>query len=259
MRRSLLAVPLLLLCACPKPAPETQSTLLSKVKVGLSERDAKLTSYRLAGATREQGLVGTFEFTYRAPNKVRGQLIKPQRRTYAFDGSRLYDLQPDEKRFTAYELKLPQEKAALYLNQTFAPFASEGFRAPLLLREGVTATRVALPRAPEAVEVVMVTKDEAGQALTVTYRLRWPALDFLGKKSELAGQVEEVRVEEETCDETLKMCFPKKYTHWEGANPVATTELSRVEVNPQIPAGEFTLHAPEGFEAKDQQLVETGP
>ena len=258
MRRFLLAVavPLALLTACPKKADESAASLLSRVKVGLSERDAKLTSYRISGVTREQGLEAAFDFAYRAPNKVRGELTKPQRRTYAFDGSKLYDLQPDEKRFTAYELKLSQEKAALFLNQTFSPFASEGFRVPLLMSEGVTVTRVALPKAPEAVEVVLVTKDEASKTLTVTYQLRWPALDFLGKKTELGGNISEVRVDEEHCDEKLKLCFPKKFTHWEGKDPVATTLLTKVEVNPQIPAGEFTLQAPEGFEVKNQQFVE---
>ena len=259
MRRLLLPVPLLFaLAACPKPAPEGGKNLLSQVKAGLAERDAKVSSYRLVGATREQGLEAGFEFSYRAPNKMRGQLTRPQRRTFSFDGAKLFDLQQDEKRFTAYEMKLPPEKSALFLTQTFSPFASEGYRVPLLLREGVTVTRTAHPKAPEAVEVKMETKDEAGQTLSVVYHLRWPALDFLGKRSETGGQVVEVRVDEEHCEEALKMCFPKKLTQWDGKNPIATTVLSKVEINPQIPAGEFTLSAPEGFDAKDQQLVEQG-
>ncbi|MHB8877153.1 MAG: LolA family protein [Myxococcaceae bacterium] len=263
MRRALviliLALPLIALPGCPK-SPEASSgeSLLSQVKVRLSARDAKLSSYRLEGTTREQGLEASFGFAYRAPNKVRGELIKPQRRTWSFDGSKLYDLQPDEKRFTVYELKLPQDKAALLLNQTFSPFASEGFRVPLLLQQGVSVTRIKVPKAADAVEVKMQSKDEAGGAITVTYVLRWPALDFLSKKTEVEGRTSEVRVDEEKCDEALGMCFPQKYTHWEGKDPAATTVLSKVELNPQIPAGEFTLMAPEGFEAKSQQFVEEG-
>ena len=124
------------------------------------------------------------------------------------------------------------------------------------MQQGVTVTRTKVPRAAEAVEVKMQSKDEAGGDLTVTYLLRWPALDFLSKRTGLEGRTSEVRVDEEKCDEALGMCFPQKYTHWEGNDPAATTVLSKVEINPQIPAGEFTLQAPEGFEAKNQQFME---
>ncbi len=259
MRRALWLALLLLTAACPKPAGDSAKDLLSQLKAGLAERDAKVSSYRLEGVTREQGLEASFQFAYRAPNKLRGVLVRPERRTFAFDGARLYDLQPDGKRFTAYELKLPEAKAAQFLNQTFSVFVSEGFRVPLLLSRGVTVTRAAHPKAREAVEVKVQTQDDSGQALTVTYSLRWPACDFLGKKLELAGKTSETRVDEEHCEPKLGLCFPRQLTLWEGKAPVNTTLLTKVEINPQIPAGEFTLSAPEGFEAQSHELVEKAP
>jgi outer membrane lipoprotein-sorting protein len=246
---------LLLLAGCPKK-DETTAQLLSQVKQGLTDRDSKVQSYRLAGMTREQGLEAKFEFEYRAPNKMKGELKSPQARTFSYDGEKLFEVLPDEKKFVAYDMKLPPEKSALFLTQTFSPFAPEGFRAPLLLREGLTVSRSTHPKAPEAIEVKLATVDEAGQSLNVTYVFRWPALDFLSKKMESGGNVMEVRVDDEQCEAALKLCFPRQLTHWEGKNPAATTTMSKIEINPIIPNGQFTLVAPEGFEEKVQALVE---
>lgn len=226
------------------------------MKQGLAERDFKLQRYHLAGRVQEQGQEATFEFFYRFPNKMRGELKTPVKRTFSFDGQTLFEMAEDAKTFTTYELKLPPKKSVLFLTQTFAPFAPEGFRAPLLTTEGVTAQRVTHPKAPDAVEVSVTTHDDEGKQLSVRYTLRWPSLDFLGRKTEVGGRTVEIRVEAEHCEAALKMCFPQKLTQWEEKDPVATTTLSKVEINPPLPAESFTLSAPEGYEAKKQELVE---
>lgn len=260
MLRRALPLVLLALAACPKPARQDDgASLLAQIKQGLADRDARLTSYRLSGVTRQQGLEASFHFEFRAPNRMRGEVQSPQKRTLSFDGQKLFELTPDARKLVTYEIQLPPEKSALYLAQTFAPLAPEGFRAPLLLREGVVATRTRHPRAPEAVELAVTTQDEAGQPLRVTYALRWPALDFLGKRMELGAERMEVRVDDEHCDPGLKMCFPRQLTRWSGETPIATFALGKIELNPPLPQDGFTLSAPEGFEAITRQLVESGP
>lgn len=252
--RAVLLSLLLLLPGCPRK-PEQERSLISEVRQKLTERDERLQSYRLAGVVREQGQEANFEFEFRQPNKMRGRFTRPVQRTFSWDGQRLYERVEDEKRLITYELKLPPQKSALFLTQTFGPFTPEGFRVPLMLQDS-TAARTTHRKAAEAVELQMETKDEEGALLAVRYLLRWPSLDFLSKRSESSGQLAEVRVEEEHCEQSLGMCFPKQLTQWRGNEPVATTVLSKVEINPPIAADSFTLTAPEGFEAKLEQLVE---
>jgi outer membrane lipoprotein-sorting protein len=231
------------------------SALLSQLKQGLTDRDAKIQSYRLAGSASQQGQQASFAFSYRAPNKMRGELKLPQPRTFSYDGNKLYELVPDEKRFVSYVNQLPPDRSALFLTQTFAPFAPEGFRAPLMTKADVVATKVTHPRASEAVELKVSADDGSGTPMAVTYTLRWPALDFLGKKTEGSVGSGEIKVEDEQCEKSLGLCFPKKLTQWQGADLIATTTLDTIEINPTILNDAFTLTAPEGFESKEQTLV----
>jgi outer membrane lipoprotein-sorting protein len=258
-RVALCALLLVAFAACPaKKRAESPDNLLSHVKQGLADRDGKLVSYQLAGATRQQGQEAAFEFFYRFPNQMRGVLTQPLKKAFSFDGKSLYELSTDERRFTRFELKLTPQKSLMLLTQTFAPFAPEGYRAPLLLNEGVTATRGSHPKAPEAVELRVATRDEAGQPMSVVYVLRWPTLDFLAKKTELGGRTIEVRVDTEHCEEKLKMCFPKQLSQWEGKDLIASTHLATISLNAPITQESFTLTAPEGFESLQRELVGAG-
>lgn len=249
MRRAPLFLAVLAL-GCSKKPLESAPALLSEVKEKLSGRDAKLTSYHLAGLTRQGAEEAAFEFFYRQPYRMRGVLTRPARRTFSWDGQRLYELAEAEKRFTTFENKLPPERSLFALTRLFSPFAPEGYRAPLIPREA-KARRTTHPRAPEAVEVTVETADESGALLTLSYLFRWPSLDFLAKR--VSGM--EIRVEEEHCEERLKLCFPKKLAQWQGSERVATTELSTIELNPPLPAESFTLSAPAGYESRSQELV----
>ena len=257
MRRLVCFVVLPVLLGCPRG--DDSVALLSQVKQGLADRDAKVKSYHLTGKASEKGEEADFDFDFRSPNRMRGTLRSPRMRmTYSFDGQKLYQLAPEGKKFVTFELKLPADKSELYLTQIFTPFAPEGFRTPLLLRKGVTARRVEHPQGPDAVEVRMETRDESGKALHITYLLRWPALDFLEKRLEVDGAVSRVRMEEEQCEPSARVCFPKKLTQSEGAEIINTTTLTNIQLNPNQPVEEFTLVAPPGFAAESHDLVEQG-
>lgn len=189
---------------------------------------------------------------------MRGALTRPIQRTFSFDGKRLFEIATDEKRFTRFEMKLPPQKSLLFLTQTFSPFAPEGYRAPLLLSEGVTVTSTTHPKATQAIEVKVATTDDTGTPLEGVYVLRWPSLDFLAKRTAFGGHASEIRVDAEHCDELLKLCFPKQLSQWEGKELIAVTVLSTLSLNPALPAEWFTLAPPPGFEVKTQELVESG-
>lgn len=247
------------LAGCTRESPEASAPLMPQVRQRLAERDAKLTSYRLAGTVKDEGQEAVaFTFDYRAPQRMRGSLGTPAARTFAWDGTRLFEQQHAQKRFTTFASELPPAKLAGFLAETFGPLTPEGFRAPLLT-SAATARRASHPRAPQAVELVQQVEDGAGR-LELVYVLRWPALDFLGKRTRAPDGTEaEVRVEDEHCEEAAGLCVPRRLTRWLGGRQVGETVLSRVELNAPVPNDAFTLPAPEGYEVQTRTLVEATP
>ncbi len=247
----LLPLLLLVLAGCRR-ADDPAAALLSDAKQRLSARDGKLTSYVLAGSAREGAQTLDFQFAYRMPLKMMGVLGAPSSRAYAWDGEHLYERSDSTRQFITYKNELPPEQSASTLTQLFAPFVPEGFRAPLLPSQGVSARRTPHARAPEAVEL---TVRPAGSDVEVTYVLRWPGMDFLGKRMRSGNDTSETRVEEEHCEQALGLCVPKRLTQWVGGQQVLETTLARVELNPALPAETFTLSAPQGYDVQTKTLV----
>jgi outer membrane lipoprotein-sorting protein len=245
MRPALLIFLLALGCKPQAAAPE--ASLLSEVKARLAERDRKLAGYKLSTTVTEGANEAKFEFFFRSPNRMKGVITHPTQVTYSFDGEKLHQLTPANKKLMVKKMDGTAEQNILLLNRTFAPFAPEGFRAPLLVQKGVTAKKVTHPKATEAVQVTQEAKDETG-SVKVSYVFRWPQLDFLEKTSETAGQSSVVRVDEEHCDEKLKLCVPKKLSQLLGGQLVGQSVMTSVELDAAIPNDAFTLQQPEGFE-----------
>jgi hypothetical protein len=248
-----LSLLLLVLAGCRRG--DDPSPLLADARQRLAARDGKLTSYVLAGTAREAGQRMDFHFAYRAPQKMLGTLGPPAARTFAWDGEHLFERDDVARRFRTYEGGLKPEERAGVLTGLFAPFAPEGFRVPLLPGQGVSARRTQHPKGPEAVEL---TVKPAGTDVEVTYVLRWPAMDFLGKRTRSGQDTAELRVEEEHCEQALGLCVPKRLTQWGGGQQVAETSLTRVELNPTLPAETFSLGAPEGYGVEMKTLAALG-
>jgi len=242
MPARLLSLLLLVLAGCRRG--DDAATLLTGVRQRLATRDGKLTSYVLEGTASEGGQTMDFQFAYRSPLKMLGTLGAPASRTWAWDGERLVERDDGARRFFTYQGTLTPERRMGVLTQLFSPFVPEGFRAPLLPGQGVTARRASHPLAPEAVEL---TVKPPGSDVEVTYVLRWPTLDFLGKRVRGGESASELRVEEEQCEPGLGLCVPRRLTQWAGEQQVARTVLTRVELNPSLPAETFTLTAPRGY------------
>ena len=241
------------LASCTKPPAEplAEPGLVSQMKQALAEREKRLTSYQLSVMTKQGDAEATHEFSYRAPNRTLGTILTPAPMTLGFDGTRFFRVTPDQKKFETYELKLPFDKSALFLSSTFAPFVPEGYRTPLIPSQHVTAKRVAHPKGPDAVELTVVANDE-GTDLTITYVLRHPSGELLAKR---VGATE-LSVEQEHCDAALKLCVPMVVTQRENGVVVATTTVTKVVLNPALPADRFTLTAPEGYLTERHELVE---
>ncbi|NPC77833.1 hypothetical protein HPC49_06140, partial [Pyxidicoccus fallax] len=238
--RLLVSCALLSLAGCSRKGADESATLVPEVRTRLAERDAKLTSYRLSGTVKDEGQppVG-FTFDYRAPQRMRGTLGPPASRTFAWDGTHLFQRLDGEKQFSTFKSELPPAKLAEFLTRTFGPFTPEGFRTPLLSRSA-TARRATHPRAPEAVELVQKLEGEAA-GVEMVYVLRWPRLDFLGRRTRAPDGTEaEERVEDEHCDEKLGLCVPKRLTRWLAGRQVGETVLGGVELNAPLPNDAFT-------------------
>jgi hypothetical protein len=253
MRKTLVAL-LLLLTGCPKDAPEGNA-LLSEVRRGLTEREQRLTSYHLAGESREGEHVATHAFFFRAPNKMHGVVMHPAHLEWSWDGAHLVKLEFGQKRLSRFELKLPAEKSAMFLTSTFAPFVNEGFRTPLMPSRGVRATKVSHPKGPDAVKLEV----EISPQLKLTYVLRWPTGDFLSRRSEGEGHVSELTVEEEACDEKLKLCVPRVTVQTIDGHQELRTRLTTIELNADVPADDFAPpKLPEGWTEETHDVVESG-
>ncbi|XXF77408.1 hypothetical protein P2318_30805 [Myxococcaceae bacterium GXIMD 01537] len=253
-------LPLLLalaaLAACTRPQ-EDPAALLAEVKKRLVERETRLSSYRFQGSVQDTGAEPIeFSFAYRSPQRMRGTLLKPVARVFSWDGEKLFFQDDTQKRLTVCAGEAPPEQRAVLLTETFSPFTPEGFRVPLLM-SNTRARRAAHPLAPQAVELSVQVNDGSTEGLEMTYVLRWPTLDFLGKRTVSAGGTSaEVRVEAEHCDEKLHMCVPQRLTRWAQGEQAGWIQLSQVELNPPLPNDSFTLAAPEGYEVQKRTLAE---
>lgn len=246
-----------LFLGCPKETGKAPDNLASEARRALAERDRRLTSYLVEVSTTQGDQTATHTFVARAPNRVKGSLLTPTPMTFSFDGTRFFKLSPGEKKLEAFELKLPAEKAALFLTTQFAPFVPEGYRTPLLPSKGVTASKVAHPKGPEAFELVVSTPDEQGKPITVTYLLRFPGGDFLGKKTQAGGVTSELVVEAEQCDAKLSLCVPKVVVQRENGAELGRTTFTRIELLAELPNDTFSLTAPDGYAFEKHELVES--
>jgi outer membrane lipoprotein-sorting protein len=228
--------------------------LLSQAMTALTERDKRLFAYRLEGTQQVGDQQARFTFSYRAPNRMRGAITEPLAKQLAFDGQTLYELIPDQRALVTHDLRQSEEQAQLSLNQIFAAFIPDGYRAPLVVRHDLTARREPHPRAPEAVTLETVAKDASGNPYRFRYMFRWPAMDFLEKRLEVeGGQRASTTVEEEHCEPRLKLCVPKRLVVRPGEGPPLTIQLDRVVLNEAEPIEAFTLSPPPGYERRTAQ------
>lgn len=242
---------LLALAACRQhPTVEPDAALLTEAREALGRRDRRLDRYRVTIETAEAGQRARHTFAFRAPNRMRGDVLEPQTLTLSFDGTSLF------KRGDALEvvtLDASQPKAAELLTNTFKDFVPEGFRTPLLPASGVRAKVVTHPKASRAIELSVMASPTVG----VSYVLRMPAGDFLLKTLRAGDAVTETRVDDETCADGL--CVPKVVTVLDNGQPTTTMTVVETTLGAELPAEHFVLRAPDGASIEGQGSKRTQP
>lgn len=251
---------LLALTGCPRQ-PEhgaDGAALLSQARSALAERERKLQTYRFHGETTdlERGQTLAFNFVYRAPGKMRGETLGPGGHVFSFDGATLRELDVAAKKLTTYDLTaLPRAKSDELLHQIFAPFAPEGFRAPLLPQGPAVkaAARVGAEDKPE-VQLTAEVADGA-ERYAFVYRYRTPAMDLVEKVIRAPDGDHTTRVNKQSCEPRSGLCVPTEIVESAGGKPMARTVLSDVAINGPVTDGDFTLAAPPGGTEEKKSLA----
>jgi outer membrane lipoprotein-sorting protein len=260
MTRPLLVVSLIGALGCTRPNDASPPQLLSQARQALAERERRLVRYAVEVTSTEGGQTATHQFTYRAPNRVKGTVFTPTPVTLSFDGTRLFKLSPGEKKLEVFEVKLPVPEAALFITSQFSPFVPEGYRTPLIPSKGVTVKKGTHPLAGETYEVTVTSPDEANASTVLTtFVLRFPGADFLGKRTQVGAATSELMVEAEACDAALNICVPKVLVQREGGREVGRTTFTRVDLAPQVANDAFTLVAPDGYTVEQRSLLQADP
>lgn len=249
MRRTLslsLALALSLLACPPKSdAPAGDVATPEAVQRVLTERARRLTSLQLEVETTLPDEAVRSRFSLRAPDLVRAVRETDQGSTVAFDGERLYRLEPSTKTLEVTEPPRSPAQRARFLEEAFNGFAPDGYLLPALPTKGVTVMEVAHPLSPRAAAVTV--RPRGGETSEVTYILRWPSGDFLSRRVAHDGALTEVSVAEERCDKALRLCVPMKLTERVAGIVGRVTRVTDVSFNPELPVEDFRLSAPEGY------------
>ena len=103
----------------------------------------------------------------------------------------------------------------------------------------------------------MELRVEAAPGMTVTYVLRWPTGDFLARRAEANGSMNELEVVEELCDERLRLCVPKASRESLDGKAQVSIRLTTVELDVDVPADDFSPRPPEGWATQTRQVVES--
>ena len=238
-----------------RPPPPKVDRLAMAVQQALAMREGKLSRFMFGAKLdqRDQPLT-SFDFTFRAPGRMRGRFYRPRQETLSFDGTSVFQVLPDQKVFRKLALPPSPEARGLRLTQRFAPFIPEGFRMPDLPWNSVHATPVSHPRAPEAVALSVDLPPENGKPHLLTYTVRWPSGDFLVRREESADGVVETRVEDENCDQKAGFCTPLKMSTFKNSVKTQSLEILELEMNESPAVEEFTLTPPAGYTVENAAL-----
>lgn len=255
-RLSLLA--LAVLCGCTqKVSAPSEAELVSQARTQLAERERKLSSYRFHGSTTDLASNQSlgFRFLYRSPGKMRGETEGAQPHVFVFDGQSLKDLDVAAKRLTTYDLAgLPKDKADAFLHTIFAPFAPEGFRAPLLPTAGLHAQQRIGEQDRKELQLSAAIQD-GPQKYDFGFRFALPAMDLLEKTVKGPEGESKVTVARQACEPKLGLCFPAEVLESRDGKPVARTLLSDVQVNAPVTDADFALAVPAGGTAETKSLA----
>src|SRR5688500_3085620 len=131
---------LLLAVSCSRdPAPASDPQVLTAVAAALDKRVAALHDFALEGtATAASGEKVDFTYAWAQPQYAKAVVGATR---IVFDGDALVMIDDEHKTFSRVDKSAGEEALLLALHQAFADFAVEGWRPPLLKKNGTTAVR----------------------------------------------------------------------------------------------------------------------
>ncbi len=245
-------------CPCTRSAElPAKTSLLSQLRSGLAERERKLESYRLEGATTDvaSGQQARFRFAFRAPGQMRGELLAPTPHVFAFDGHQLAEVAADTGTLTQWDLTgLDRHRADAVLHEIFAPFAPEGFRAPLI-PAGPQVQVTAIDGGDPSVLRVSADLADGAEAYHFEYDFRAPAMDLLRELTRAPSGERIIEVVKERCDAAWGFCLPAAWVEKVGGQEISRTVLSTIEANPALAPSDFVLAVPDGGHAETRRML----
>lgn len=245
---SIVAALVLTACTSGKQPPTDAAESVAGVREALALREKKVESYRYSGVTTRGNEKAEFKFSFRAPNKMRAELISANR-FFFFDGTRLLQWDATNEKMTEFDLEsATKEKRADLLHRIFSPFVPEGWRAPLL---GGTLRAEKRKEGEKTLTAVIASVAEGEQAFEITWLFEPPAMNFAGKQVKDGGVV---RVLDQHCDRELGVCFPSTIEEEIPGEPVTRTVLKEIELNVPMPPELFEIHPPSNIVYEKAQL-----
>lgn len=218
----------------------------------LDKRLAAVRDYQFEGTARhvETGASMPITYAFIQPQFARGTIDIPaadapgaptKGQTVVFDGTTILALDHAAKTFAKVDNSVDADVFLLALHNAFAEFACEGWRPPLLKKEGTSASTAN----GQWILTMPIRDDELKEEQLV---LRTSDGAFVEKRTlDKAGKiVASTTVLEELDDPATGLKLPKK---WRRVSPQGTfeVELAKATVNAGIAKEAFTTAVPEGY------------
>jgi hypothetical protein len=248
------ALSAILLSSCTPSEKDGQGDpgVFKAATAALDKRLTAVRDYTFEGTARhvETGAAMPITYAFLQPQFARGTIDIPatdpagapsKGQTVVFDGTTIVALDHAAKTFGRVDNSVDADVFLLALHNAFAEFACEGWRPPLLKKEGTSA------RAHEGTWILTVAiKDETLKEEQLVLRASDGA--FVEKRTlDKAGKVvASTTVVEELDDPATGLKLPKK---WRRVSPAGTfeVELAKATVNAGIVKEAFTTAVPEGY------------
>jgi hypothetical protein len=238
--------------ACDR-APSTQGdpAVFKAATAALDKRLAAVRDYQFEGTARhvETGASMPITYAFMQPQFARGTIDVPmdalaapgKGQTVVFDGTTILALDHAAKTFGRVDNSVDPDVFLLALHNAFSEFACEGWRPPLLKKDGTIAT------ANNGQWILTIAiQDDTLKEEQLVLRARDGA--FVEKRTlDKTGKVvASTTVVEELDDAATGLKLPKK---WRRVSPQGTfeVELAKATVNAGIAKEAFTTAVPEGY------------
>jgi hypothetical protein len=238
--------------ACDRDAPAGAGdpAVLKAATTALDKRLAAVRDYQFEGTARhiESGASMPITYAFLQPQFARGTINVPAGegapttgQTVIFDGTTIVALDHAAKQFGRVDNAVDADVFLLALHNAFAEFACEGWRPPLIKKEGTTAVAAN----GQWVLTIAIRDDVLKEEQLV---LRASDGAFVEKRTlDKSGKVvASTTVIEELDDPATGLKLPKK---WRRVSPQGTfeVELAKATVNAGIAKEAFTTAVPEGY------------